>query len=72
VGANEVLAPSRRGVRRLTPEEARGARVRGALLVDTRTEWQRAEQGELPGAIVIDRTLLDWRLDRPALTASRR
>jgi rhodanese-related sulfurtransferase len=46
----------------LTPEEAHGARVRGALLVDTRTEWQRAEQGELPGAIVIDRTV-EWRLD---------
>jgi rhodanese-related sulfurtransferase len=63
VGIDEVLARSRRGVRRLTPEEAHGARVRGALLVDTRTEWQRAEQGELPGAIVIDRTVLEWRLD---------
>lgn len=39
-------------------------RVRaGALLVDTRTERQRAEQGELPGALVIDRTVLEWRLD---------
>jgi rhodanese-related sulfurtransferase len=36
---------------------------RGALVVDTRTESQRAEQGELPGAIVIDRTVLEWRLD---------
>lgn len=35
----------------------------GALLVDTRTETQRAEQGELPGALVIDRTVLEWRLD---------
>ena len=35
----------------------------GALLVDTRTEIQRAEQGELPGALVIDRTVLEWRLD---------
>lgn len=35
----------------------------GALLIDTRTETQRAEQGELPGALVIDRTVLEWRLD---------
>lgn len=35
----------------------------GALLVDTRTETQRAEQGDLPGALVIDRTVLEWRLD---------
>lgn len=41
---------------------------RGALLVDTRTDPQRAEQGELPGALVIDRTVLEWRLD-PASAA---
>ena len=35
----------------------------GALLVDTRTPEQRAEQGELPGALVVDRTVLEWRLD---------
>jgi len=37
--------------------------MRGALIVDTRTETQRAEAGELPGALVIDRTVLDWHLD---------
>lgn len=35
----------------------------GALLVDTRTAAQRSRQGELPGALVIDRTVLEWRLD---------
>lgn len=44
------------------------ARDSGALLVDTRTETQRGEQGELPGALVIDRTVLEWRLD-PACAA---
>jgi rhodanese-related sulfurtransferase len=58
-----VLAEARAGVRRLTPLEAQAAAARGALLVDTRTESQRAEQGELPGALVIDRTVLEWRLD---------
>jgi rhodanese-related sulfurtransferase len=30
---------------------------------DTRTDRQRTVQGDLPGAIVIDRTVLEWRLD---------
>ena len=58
-----MLAESRRGVRRLTPWEAAAAAGRGALLVDTRTEAQRRHQGEIPGAVVIDRTVLEWRLD---------
>ncbi len=58
-----VLAEARKGVRRYSPPEAEAARCRGALVVDTRTEAQRAETGELPGAIVIDRTVLEWRLD---------
>ncbi|GAA1844303.1 rhodanese-like domain-containing protein [Microlunatus capsulatus] len=63
MGIEETLAASRQGVRRLTPVEARDAAEAGALLVDTRTDVQRAEQGELPGALVIDRTVLEWRLD---------
>jgi rhodanese-related sulfurtransferase len=62
-GIDAVLAKSRAGVRRLTPVETVEAVRRGALLVDTRTDPQRAEQGELPGAVVIDRTVLEWRLD---------
>jgi rhodanese-related sulfurtransferase len=60
---DDLLAAAREGVRRLGPEEAQAAAARGALLVDTRTESQRREQGELPGALVIDRTVLEWRLD---------
>jgi len=63
MGVDEVLAASRVGVDRLTPEQTVTAMGRGALLVDTRTESQRREQGELPGALVIDRTVLEWRLD---------
>ena len=62
-GVDAVLAAARTGVRRLDPHEARAAAARGALLVDTRTESQRRVQGELPGAVVIDRTVLEWRLD---------
>jgi rhodanese-related sulfurtransferase len=62
-GIDAVLAASRAGVRRLTPVEVLEASARGALVVDTRTETQRRRQGELPGAVVIDRTVLEWRLD---------
>ena len=63
MGVDDVLAASRCGIRRLTPQEAVAATRRGALLVDTRTESQRRRQGEVPGALVIDRTVLEWRLD---------
>jgi rhodanese-related sulfurtransferase len=63
VGVQEVLEAARCGVRRLSPRETLAAQERGALVVDTRTEVQRTEQGELPGVLVIDRTVLEWRLD---------
>jgi len=63
VGVDAVLAAAREGVARLSPQQAVEAVARGALLVDTRTQVQRDEQGELPRALVIDRTVLEWRLD---------
>ena len=60
---NEVLEHARRKLVRVEPQEAAAELANGALLVDTRTETQRAKQGEIPGAIVIDRTVLEWRLD---------
>lgn len=35
----------------------------GALVVDTRPAWQRDRDGLLPGAVVVDRNVLEWRLD---------
>lgn len=58
-----LLAEARTGLDRLTPAEARSAQRAGALLVDTRTTAQRAVAGDIPGALVIDRTVLEWRLD---------
>jgi len=62
-GVDDVLARARSGLQRLSPEQAWHEVGTGALLVDTRTPSQRARQGELPGALVIDRTVLEWRLD---------
>ncbi len=61
--ADALLAQARSGWTRLTAPQARQATEAGALLVDVRTERQRAEVGELPGAVVIDLTVLEWRLD---------
>ncbi|SBT49980.1 rhodanese-like domain-containing protein [Micromonospora narathiwatensis] len=62
-GVDALLEQARAGLRRLTPHETVEAVRQGALLVDTRPEARRREQGELPGAIVIERNVLEWRLD---------
>ena len=60
---DRVLDRTRRRLRRLEPAQAAAEQVAGALLVDTRTESQRNADGEIPDALVIDRTVLEWRLD---------
>jgi rhodanese-related sulfurtransferase len=45
------------------PAELEALRAAGALIVDTRPVEQRTADGALPGAIVIDRNVLEWRLD---------
>lgn len=60
---DDLLLRSREGWDRLSATEAYAAVAEGALLVDTRTAAQRACTGDLPGALVIDRTVLEWRLD---------
>ena len=60
---DEVLQRARARLKRLEPAEAAAELAGGALLVDTRTDYQRGDQGEIPGALVIDRTVLEWRLD---------
>ena len=60
---DQVLERARRRLARVGPQQAAAEQAQGALLVDTRTETQRAKQGEIPGALVIDRTVFEWRLD---------
>ncbi len=65
---DEALTSARRRLSRLTAEQANAEHATGALLVDTRTESQRRDQGEIPGSLVIDRTVLEWRLDPTSAT----
>ncbi len=67
---NDMLEAARARPRRVDPHEAAAAAAASALLVDTRPAWQRAEVGEPLGALVIERSHLEWRLDRPANRAS--
>jgi rhodanese-related sulfurtransferase len=59
----DLLATARRGLRRVGPREAFVAQQRGAVLVDIRPQVNRDSEGRLPGALVIDRNVLEWRLD---------
>ncbi len=58
-----MVRECRRGLHRVAPEELESVVSAGALLVDIRPDRQRARDGELPGAVVIDRNVLEWRLD---------
>ncbi|HEY0831382.1 MAG TPA: rhodanese-like domain-containing protein [Candidatus Dormibacteraeota bacterium] len=60
---DEMLERARRRLQRVTAEQAAMEQAAGAILVDTRTSEQRATDGEIPGALRIDRTVLEWRLD---------
>jgi rhodanese-related sulfurtransferase len=59
----EILAQARGRLKRLGPQQAYDAMHAGALLVDIRPQAQRAAEGELPGALVVERNVLEWRLD---------
>jgi rhodanese-related sulfurtransferase len=60
---DDLLAEARARISRLDALAAAKAVEGGAALIDIRPEAQRREQGEIPGATVIDRNVLEWRLD---------
>jgi rhodanese-related sulfurtransferase len=62
-GIDEVLATARARLDRLTPEQARETAANGGVLVDIRPAAQRAEEGGIPGALVVERNVLEWRFD---------
>lgn len=60
---DEILAESRRNLERVEPEQLAGQMADGALVVDIRPVESRDAEGRLPGAVVVDRNVLEWRLD---------
>ncbi|ROQ76469.1 molybdopterin biosynthesis protein MoeB [Streptomyces sp. ADI92-24] len=63
VGIDELLERVRSGYERLGPDEAGAAAAQGALLVDIRYAELRTRDGLIPGALVVERNELEWRLD---------
>jgi rhodanese-related sulfurtransferase len=60
---DSLLAGARAGLKRLEPGAAADAVNDGALLVDIRPEAQRRAEGEVPGAVLVERNVLEWRMD---------
>lgn len=57
-----LLADARSRLHRLAPEDAAAAAGQGHRLVDIRPAWQRAAEGEIRGALIVERNHLEWRL----------
>ena len=59
----EILAEARARLERVEPAQLAAEHAGGALIVDIRPAEQRSRDGALPGAVIIDRNVLEWRLD---------
>ena len=55
--ARAVIAP------RPGPDDLDAVWAAGGLVVDTRPVELRRRDGEMPGALIVDRNVLEWRLD---------
>jgi rhodanese-related sulfurtransferase len=60
---DELLAAARSSLCRLAPADALATMGTGAALIDIRSDSQIARDGTIPGALVIARNVLEWRLD---------
>ena len=58
-----LLAQARAVLDRVEPVRLDGELAVGAVLIDIRPVEQRQRDSELTGAIIIDRNVLEWRLD---------
>ena len=60
---DQLLDQARARIQRFTPEETLSHLRAGALVIDIRPVAQRAAHGVVPGALCIERNVLEWRLD---------
>ena len=59
---DELLAEARARLQRVDPLAAAAILTGGGLVVDIRPAEQRGRDGEIPGAIAVERNVLEWRL----------
>jgi rhodanese-related sulfurtransferase len=62
-GVEAMVERARSRIRRVRPEEFADFVAGGGLVIDIRPAAQRQEEGDLPGAVVVERNVLEWRLD---------
>ena len=60
---DDLLAEARPRIVRVTPLEAAARVAGGAYLVDIRPAAQRRREGEVPGSLIVERNVLEWRFD---------
>ena len=58
-----MLERARAGLDRVDPHDVEAEVAHGAVLIDIRPAGDRVAEGPMPGAIVIERIHLEWRLD---------
>jgi rhodanese-related sulfurtransferase len=58
---DDLLTSARAELDRVSPAEADA--LAGAVLVDIRPFADRSAKGEIPGAVIVERIVLEWRLD---------
>lgn len=63
IGIDDLLERVREGLDRIEAKDAFEAAADGALLVDIRYAELRDQDGLIPGALVVERNELEWRLD---------
>lgn len=59
---DELLARARSRFERVTAAGLEAEMAAGAMVIDIRSDEQRQRDGELPGAIVCERNVLEWRI----------
>jgi rhodanese-related sulfurtransferase len=60
---DQLLTEVRSRLDRVNPYAALALHEDGGLLVDIRPAAQRRREGEIPGALIVERNVLEWRLD---------
>lgn len=62
-GVDHLVAESRQQLDRVAPHQALEMQQRGGLIIDIRPQSNRLTEGEIPGALTVERIVLEWRLD---------
>jgi len=60
---DEMTELARARITRVSPEDLAAVTDSGGLVIDIRPAAQRAEEGEMEGALLVERNVLEWRLD---------